>query len=212
MKRLTLTWILMTALCFVPSVSAQEGAADWGFENEDAPRETISQTINASDQPNWDGQTGVIWNEQPMRETLGNFATHHRLGFLLDRRVDPDTLISLDVKQTTVCEVFERVAKQHGLAFCEFETVAYIGPVDAAEQLRLLAALRSEQLAKLPENKRAGMLTPISFHTEPFDEPAASIMSIILFCSESNLIRSIIGLVSEHWEKTLSNQDDNTSS
>ena len=41
---------------------------------------------------------------------------------------------------------------------------------------------------------------------------AASIMSIILFCSESNLIRSIIGLVSEHWEKTLSNQDDNTSS
>ena len=178
MKQLIPILILMMPLCFVPLVSSQEGAADWGFENEGAPHKTTSQTINANDEPNWDGQTGVIWNEQPIRETLSNFATHHRLGFLLDRRVDPDTLISLDVKQITVREVFEQAAKQHGLAFCEFETVAYIGPVDAAEQLRLLAALRSEQLAKLPENKRAGMLTPISFHTEQYDEPVVTLQRL----------------------------------
>lgn len=156
-------------------VSAQEGATLWGFEIEDA---APPQAAKDRDTPNWNAQTGVLWNERPLRETLSDFAAHHHLGFLLDRRIDPGTLFSLDIKQTTVRNVFEQAAEQCGLALCEFDTVAYIGPKAAAEQLRLLAVLRSEQLAKLPENKRATMLTPLSFHTGPFDEPTVTLQRL----------------------------------
>ena len=178
MKQLIPLLILVMALCFTPLVFAQEGAADWGFESEDSPRETTSQTSNANDEPNWDGLTGVIWNERPLRETLANFAAHNRLGFLLDRRVDPGTLISLDIKQTPVRDVFERAAEQCGLATCEFETLIYIGPVEAAEQLRLLSILRGEQLGKLPMVQRETMLAPRSFSAEILDSPKETLQRL----------------------------------
>ena len=168
-------FVLMAMLLSPLPGVAQDGATFWGFDDE-RPIATVPQT-NAEKQnkPNWDGQVGVLWNEQPIRETLGELAARHNIGFLLDRRIDPGTLISLDIKQTAVRDVFEQAAEQCGLALCEFETVAYIGPKDAVEQLRLLALLRGEQLAKLPENKRAAMLTPLSFHAEQFDEPVVTL-------------------------------------
>ncbi|MCL2623434.1 MAG: hypothetical protein FWD31_07180, partial [Planctomycetaceae bacterium] len=128
--------------------------------------------------PNWNGTTGVMWNEHPLRETLGRFAKMNNIGLMLDRRVDPGTPLSLDLKQVSVREVFEQAAAQvgcadgtGGLGFCELETVAYLGPPDAAELLQLLVALRSEQLAKLPKAKRDALLSPRPFHAELLDTP-----------------------------------------
>ena len=128
--------------------------------------------------PNWDGITGMMWNEQPLRVTLTAFANRHNIGLMLDRRIDPETPLSLDVKQVTVREVFEQAAAQCGLGFCELDTVAYLGPPDAAELLQLLVVLRSEQLAKLPKVKRDAMLSRRTFHAGLFDTPVETLQRL----------------------------------
>ena len=170
MKPLLLSLFLLT-----PSLAlAQDGTAVWGWEDD-----AITQTPAQRDtKPNWNGTTGVMWNEQPLRETLGNFARINSIGFMLDRRIDPGTPVSLDLKQVTVRDVFEQAAAQCGLGFCERETVAYLGPSDAAELLQLLIALRSEQLAKLPKAKRDAMLLPKPFRAEAFDTPVATLQRL----------------------------------
>ena len=160
----------------IPSVVtlAQDGETIWGWEEESA----VQTPSQRNTQPNWDGTTGVMWNELPLRETLGHFAKINNIGFMLDRRVDPGTPLTLDLKQVTVREVLEQAAAQCGLGFCELNTVAWLGPPDAAEQLLLLIALRSEQLAKLPKAKRDAMLLPRLFRAEAFDTPIATLQRL----------------------------------
>ena len=165
---------LLLLFLTTPYAVAQDGESFWGGQDEPA-----TQTPPQRDtKPNWDGITGLMWNELPLRETLGNFARINNIGFMLDRRVDPGMQISLDLKQVAVRDVFEQVATQCGLGFCEFDTVAWLGPTDAAELLQLLAVLRSEQLGKLPKAKRDAMLSPKLFRTELYDTPIVTLQRL----------------------------------
>ena len=163
----------------------QDGEAIWGWEDN-----PISQTpLQRDAKPNWDGITGVMWNEQPLRDTLEAFASRHNFGFLLDRRVDPGLPLSLDLKQATPRDVFEQASAQCGLGFCELDTVAYLGPPDAAEQLQLLIALRSEQLSRtnrgqahtltlLAQSTRDALLSPRTFHAKLLDTPIETLQRL----------------------------------
>jgi len=179
MKPLLLTILLI--LLTSSFAFAQDGTAFWGLE--DVP--TTQAPFQRDTKPNWNGTTGVMWNEHPLWETLDRFAKMNNIGFLLDRRVDPGTRLSLDLKQVSVREVFEQAAIQCGLGFCELETVAYLGPVESAELLQLLIALRSEQLAKLPKAKRDGvtsainaLLSPRPFRAERLDTPVETLQRL----------------------------------
>jgi len=174
-------FILVLFFLTPPKSLAQDGTAVWGLENG-----TAVQTSQQRDaKPNWNGTTSVMWNEHPLRETLGRFAKMNNIGLMLDRRVDPGTPLSLDLKQVSVRDVFEQAAAQVGcaggigsLGFCELETVAYLGPLDAAELLQLLVALRSEQLAKLPKAKRDALFSPRPFRTELLDTPVETLQRL----------------------------------
>ncbi len=151
---------------------SQDDMSLWGLEDDSSsPAESAAR----NDAPNWNGTTGIMWEELPLRDTLDAFAKRNDIGFLLDRRVDPGLPLTLNLQGVTVRDVFEQAAKRHGLGFCELETVAYLGPGDAAELVRLLAVLRCEQLAKLPKTKRDAMLTPRPFRAESLDTPVETL-------------------------------------
>jgi hypothetical protein len=172
--------ILMPCFAALGQEQGQEGEAVWGFlDDDDAEGQASRAGVVRDAKPNWDGNTGVMWNGQPLRDTLEAFASHHHIGFLLDRRVDPGTPLTLDLKQATPRDVFEQAAAQCGLGFCELPTVAYLGPPDAAELLQLLVALRSEQLSQqLPKAKRDAMLSPHPFRAEPLDTPIETLQRL----------------------------------
>jgi len=172
MKPLHLTILL---ILLTPSYAyTQDGAAIWGLDDTPPPVPSLP--------PLWNANSGVMWNEQPLRDTLEAFASRYNIGFMLDRRVDPGTPLSLDLKQVTVREVFEQAAVQVGLGFCELKTVAYIGPSDAAEQLHLLIEMRSEQLsmqlAKLPQAKRDALFSQRPFRAERLDTPVETLQRL----------------------------------
>ena len=189
---LTLLFIFLTS----SFAFAQDGTAVWGLLDDDESSSLAPHPSSLSP-PLWNANTGVMWNEQPLRDTLEAFSKRYNIGFLLDRRVDPGTPLSLDLKQVTVRDVFEQAAAQVDLGFCELETVAYIGPVDAAEQVQLLIDMRSEQLASgfrrqasgsasstNPEARspkpeaRPALLSPRSFRAEWLDTPVETLQRL----------------------------------
>ena len=166
--------VLLLIILTTPIAFAQAGASIWDEEDD-----SVTLTPPERDRkPNWDGITGMMCPEHPLRETLQAFASRNNIGFLLDRRVDPGMPLSLDLKQVTVREVFEQAAAQCGLGFCELDTVAYLGPPGAAELLQLLLVLRSDQLAKLPKAKRDAMLTRRHFRAELYNTPIETLQRL----------------------------------
>ncbi|MDR1492501.1 MAG: hypothetical protein LBT05_07255 [Planctomycetaceae bacterium] len=123
----------------------------------------------------WNKQIQFSSNGAPFRETLTQFAESHHIGFLLDRKVDPEIPLIIDIPQATVSDVFAQIAEKYHFGFCEFETTAYIGPEESADFLRILAALRKQQFSKLPQEKSGVFLNPISFHTELMDSPEVTL-------------------------------------
>ncbi|MDR1384996.1 MAG: hypothetical protein LBJ67_14270 [Planctomycetaceae bacterium] len=119
----------------------------------------------------WNKPIHFSSNGAPIRETLTQFAESHHLGFLLDRQIDPEMPLVVEIPQATVSSVFAQIAEKYHLGFCEFETTAYIGSEESADFLRILVALRKQQFSKLPKEKNDVFLNPISFRVELLDTP-----------------------------------------
>lgn len=91
----------------------------------------------------------AFWSAMPLRKVLHTIATTQRVAVLADRRVDRDRTVDLTLNDATVAELLERIAKDHGLGLARLGDVTYLGPPAVAAQLRTLAILRQEDVAKL---------------------------------------------------------------
>ncbi len=71
--------------------------------------------------------------------------------------VDPTLRISLNVEAATLPEVLEGLAASASLGVSELPRLHYLGPLAAAGQLRTLAAVRREEVGRLPATRRGGL-------------------------------------------------------
>jgi len=86
-----------------------------------------------------------------LRKAIHTISTTQRVAILVDRRVDPDRELDLPLFDTTVGELLQRIAKDHGLGLTRVGPVSYLGPPQVTARLRTLALLRQEDAARLPE-------------------------------------------------------------
>ncbi len=115
-------------------------------------------------------ETTIAWSGVPLGDALANLARQHRVAVLLDRRVDPNRLLTLegtlplrDVFPNAARNVqleprapLSRLAPSLGVSY--FGPVVYVGPENAARNLRTVAEHRREEVRQAPSSQRSRLL------------------------------------------------------
>ena len=70
------------------------------------------------------------WKDAELRDRLVAFSETADIAIMLDRRVDPSTIVNLGVENRTVEQVFRRVGSAAKIGVCRIEDCYYFGPVD----------------------------------------------------------------------------------
>jgi hypothetical protein len=96
--------------------------------------------------------TSVTWSNTPISRALASLSQAQHISIVLDRRVDPDRSLRLALPREPLADILRKIAAQSGLGYCQLGPVAYFGPVEAAQRLRTLAALRTQEAQSLPAN------------------------------------------------------------
>ena len=106
-----------------------------------------------------DQQITYTGGEVPLRDALRSFARSQQVAVLLDRRIDPDQKLSLNLSGVTLRTALEQIAADSGAAVTATAAVVYIGPESTARRLRTLLALRDSEAARLPSAARRRPVT-----------------------------------------------------
>jgi hypothetical protein len=100
----------------------------------------------------------ITWAGTPLRDALRNLSQSQRLAILLDRRVDPEQLVSLTLNGLSPAEAIERTAEGQKLGVTLLGPLAYVGPPEQTRLIRTLAALRKQEAQQLPAAAKQAVL------------------------------------------------------
>lgn len=93
----------------------------------------------------------VTWSNAPTHDALERFAQSQRVAVLLDRRIDPDRRVELEIQDVPLEIAFKQIASRLHCSVSMVGPVAYFAPAPAANRVRTILALRKRELAKLPQ-------------------------------------------------------------
>ena len=106
-----------------------------------------------------------------LRETLTQYARTQRIGFLLDRRIDPGLLLEFEARNVSGLEMFTLLASQMELGFCRVGEIAYLGPKDAAVKLERVLFFERQSLSNRSLAARRVLTQKIRLKTEKLETP-----------------------------------------
>lgn len=92
-------------------------------------------------------KTSATLTKVSLRSWLSRFSQSQRISIVLDRRVDANTLVSLDVREMAVERLLLKIARESNIEVCQIGDVVYLGPQAAVLRL-LVAQQRSESRSK----------------------------------------------------------------
>lgn len=121
----------------------------------------------------------IHWQRVPLRDAIGRLHALFDDTVFVDRRVDPNMRISLDVEATSAEEVIAAIAIGRDLGTARLGRVVYLGPSGAANQLPAIAAARSREVARLPAESRTLLTQRQATNWPRLSEPRALIASIV---------------------------------
>lgn len=125
--------LLLAASVCLPIDAPSARAAETEWLSRAALRQQASQPV------------AVLWEGVPLRQALQRFSAEQRCAVLLDRRVDPSRLVTLNLANVPLHEALSRIAASQQLGVCRVGPVVYFGPPEAARVLATSAALSAEQ-------------------------------------------------------------------
>jgi hypothetical protein len=99
--------------------------------------------------------TTVHWDKVPLGDALARLETTLGEPIFTDRRVDPNNRISLDIVDAASDDVLAQAAAAASLGTSRLVGLVYFGPTGATSQLRTLAAIGEEEIARLPAKLRS---------------------------------------------------------
>jgi hypothetical protein len=161
----------MAALCC--GLWAQEDADSRDKAKPSRPRIATGGSAKASQ------RTATIhWQRVPLRDALGRLHALFDDTVFVDRRVDPNMRVSLDIEADSAEEVVAGIAAASDLGVARLGPLVYLGPSGAAEQLRAISAARSQEVGRLPADLRASLTRKQPIGWARLSEPRRLIVSI----------------------------------
>lgn len=121
----------------------------------------------------------IHWDQVPLADVVRRLSETFDVAVFLDRRADPTQRISLDARNANVTETLQRAAAAAKLGVCQLVGVMYLGPPTTAEVLRTRAAVRSEELNRLPAAARAGLVQKRPTKWPRLTEPRALVAAAV---------------------------------
>lgn len=99
-------------------------------------------------------QAGIAIQGRSLRDVLRALAKEYQLAVMLDRRLDPDRIVSVAAKDVSLRELIHDLARQLDIGVTWLGPVAYFGPREKVGQLRTVVAARQEEISRLPPTVR----------------------------------------------------------
>lgn len=119
----------------------------------------------------WERSISVNFSGSELRENLERFAKIQKIGFILDRRIDPGLTLDFSVNGVSGEEMFEQLAENSDLGFLRLDSVAYLGPQEAADKLNALLYLQEKQLERVNPTEIRFWTQSTSFTSNRLDTP-----------------------------------------
>jgi len=116
---------------------------------------------------------GVSWQGTPLARALDGLSQTQSVAIVRDRRVDPDQSLRLAIDNVPLSVALEKLAASLNLGYSQLGPVAYLGPARTAQQLRTLAALRTEEARKFAPDVTQRLLDAKSWAWDDLTEPRA---------------------------------------
>jgi hypothetical protein len=142
--------IILAAAISIGSLSrAQVEKQDSGHSARSSPS---ADATTASSRPS--STATIHWQGVPLGETLDRLKLLFNEPVFVDRRVDPNVRVTLDMSASSPEQALGGIADNCGLDVARLGKLLYLGPTSAAGRLRPLINLRSRDLARLPPDVR----------------------------------------------------------
>lgn len=113
----------------------------------------------------------IAWDNTPLSRAFAALGKSQHIAILRDRRIDPEQAIELAIDGEPLSEALSKIARQLKVGYCQLGPVAYFGPSETANRLRTLAALRLEEVRRLPAGATRKFLLMRSWHWDRLAEP-----------------------------------------
>jgi hypothetical protein len=113
----------------------------------------------------------IHWQGVPLGETLDRLKLLFNEPVFVDRRVDPNARVTLDMSASSAEQALGGIADRCGLDVARLGRLLYLGPASAVGRLRPLANLRSRDAARLPTDVRNAISKRSSLSWARLSEP-----------------------------------------
>ena len=117
----------------------------------------------------------IWWKDAELRDRLTAFSETQDIAIMLDRRVDPSTIVNLGVENRTLEQVFRRISSTAKIGVCRIEDCYYFGPVDATIALPIAMDTLSRQAKKVARRSAVRWTAKRPVRTGPVVETKALI-------------------------------------
>lgn len=113
----------------------------------------------------------IHWQGVPLRDAIGRLKPLFDEPVFVDRRVNPDMKVTLDIAAQSAEQVLAGIAVDQELGVGRLGRLVYLGPKAAADQLRPLATLRAREIARLPADVRTSLMARKQLSWPRLSEP-----------------------------------------
>ena len=120
----------------------------------------------------------VWWKDAKLRDRLMAFSETQDIAIMLDRRIDPSTIVNLGVENRTVDQVFRRISSAAKIGVCRIEDCYYFGPVDTTIALPIAIDTLARQAKKVARRSPVKWTVKRRVRTEPVVATKALIQAI----------------------------------
>jgi hypothetical protein len=121
---------------------------------------------------------GIRWQQQALRHGLNRLSSAYGVAIFLDRRIDPDQLVSITIQDVPLETLLSQVAAKSQGDSARQGSVIYVGPPETAAELATLAALRRQEIAKLSSEARARLLKAKTWRWEELTQPRQLVVEL----------------------------------
>lgn len=113
----------------------------------------------------------IHWQSVSLREAIARLRPLFKESILVDRRVDPEIRVNLDMAATSAEQVLNAVGNDRGYHAAHVGTLLYFGPSVAADRLHDLNSQHSRDVAHVPPVLRSSLARKQPIRWERLSEP-----------------------------------------
>ncbi len=116
-------------------------------------------------------EVSMSWREQELAEGLKRLAMAGEITLWLDRRIDRQQRLTLQLTEVSLEQALREITSQLGLGYTRLGAVIYLGPEQSALELLTLAQQLRAKIRKLPANVSRRWLLPQATRWPRLSEP-----------------------------------------